>query len=103
LRCAVMPQIVNARSCRGRVFLSASVDDGAVDDFLTRTGGALLVFVVPWMLWDLVIYGLLTPTKKSPARPGDLENRRYFGPILKVQAAIAAVGAVLLAVGLAML
>jgi hypothetical protein len=73
-----------------------------VDEFLVWAGGGLLGLVVPWMLWDAFVYGLLTPTKKNPARPGDLENRRHFGLLLKVQAAIAATGGVLLAVGLIM-
>ncbi len=68
---------------------------------LVWVGGGILIAVTPWMLWDLFTYAILTPTRKSPPRSSDLDNRRFFGRVVLVQSALAACGAVMLAVGLA--
>jgi hypothetical protein len=60
------------------------------------------VAVIPWILWDLFLYGVLKPTRKSPARPGDLENRRFLGRVVAVQGVLAGCGALLRATGLVM-
>lgn len=88
----VMPMTGRARPAESMM--------GFVDDFLMWAGAGLLLLVIPWVFWDLLIYGVLTPTRKSPARPGDLENRRSFGGWLRVQVTVAAVGLAMLGAGL---
>lgn len=68
---------------------------------MTWLGVALLVGGVMGIVGSLLLYGLLTPTAKSPARPGDLESRRYFAQQVKLEVGLVGVGVVLLAVGLA--
>lgn len=52
-------------------------------------------------LLSLMIYGVLTPTAKSPARPGDLESRRSFEQSMKFEGGLALVGVVLFVLGVA--
>jgi hypothetical protein len=75
--------------------------DEHVARWLVWAGGGILIAVIPWMLWDLFTYAVLTPTRKSPPRTGDLDNRRFFGRLVVLQSALAACGAVMLIVGLA--
>ncbi len=69
--------------------------------WLMWAGGGILIAVIPWVLWDLFTYAVLTPTRKSPARPGDRDNRRFFGCLVVLQSALAVCGAVMLIVGVA--
>lgn len=69
---------------------------------LAWLGAACVCGGLMWIIGDLLIYGLLTPTKKSPARPGDLESRRFFAQQIRLQVGLVGLGAVLLAMGLAM-
>ena len=74
----------------------------SVADVVTWVGAALVGSGLMWLLGDLLFYGLLTPTKKSPARPGDVESRRFFAQLIKLQVVLIGFGAILLVIGLAM-
>lgn len=49
-----------------------------------------------------MIYGILTPTRTSPARPGDVEARRSMAQSVKLELVLAGLGAALLASGIAL-
>lgn len=67
---------------------------------LVTAGAWILAGALFYALYEAVVYLILTPTKKTPARAGDLENRRWFGWAIKLDLILAAAGAVALASGL---
>lgn len=70
-------------------------------EVLTWLGAALLVTGLGGLAFDGLLLGILTPTRKSPDRPGDEAARRLTRASIKVAAVGAAAGAALLMSGIA--
>lgn len=68
---------------------------------ITLIGACLVGAGALGFLMTLMIHGVLTPTAKSPARPGDLESRRSFAQSMRVEGGLAVVGVVLFVLGVA--
>lgn len=68
---------------------------------ITLVGICLVGIGALGFLLSLMIYGVLTSTAKSPARPGDLESRRSFEQSMKFEGGLALVGVVLFVLGVA--
>lgn len=51
--------------------------------------------------FDGLIVGVLTPTQKSPDRPGDQEARRFTKQSMKIELVLAGLGAAFLMTGIA--
>lgn len=64
-------------------------------------GAGLLVTELAGAAFGGAIYGILTPTRKSPLRPGDLEARQSAAGWIKAEVALCGLGAALMTVGIA--
>ncbi len=68
---------------------------------LILLGAGLLMTELVGAAFGGAIYGILTPTRTSPLRPGDLEARQSTAKWIKVELVLCALGAALMATGIA--
>lgn len=69
-------------------------------EVLILLGAGLLVTELVGVAFGGAIYGLLTPTRKSPLRPGDLEARKSAAQMIKFELVLCGLGAALMATGI---
>lgn len=71
-------------------------------EILILLGVGLLVTELVGAALGGAVYGILTPTRKSPLRPGDLEARQSAARCVKVELMLCGLGVALLGTGIAL-
>lgn len=71
-------------------------------EILILLGAGLLMTELVGAALGGAIYGILTPTRKSPPRPGELEARQSAAQTVKVELVLCGLGSALMATGIAL-
>ena len=69
---------------------------------LILLGAGLLVTELAGAAFGGAVYGILTPTRKSRLRPGDLEARQSAAQMIKVELVLSGLGGAIMATGIAL-